>query len=183
MIKTGYLGKFEVFALLVITMAADLFLSYPQQFVLHGASAGWMIPFISMIICLGIWRVVAPVFTEHVGENLLSLTKRYLGQWGMRLVILLIVSLLLVDTAITMRIFTENVVTTVLPRTPISIVAAPFLLVLLYYAYTGIEAISRVAWFLMPWLLLGIALLLALIGIRLGEIAKSRIITSALVGK
>lgn len=162
MIKTGHLGKYEVFALVVISAVADMFLSVPQEFSVYGASAAWMIPILSMIFCLGIWQMIVPVLAKRRNEDIISLTEHHLGKWGTATAVLVVAVMLLVDTASTMRIFTEAVVATVLPRTPISVVAIPFLLVLIYYAYWGIEGISRVSWFLLSWLLLGMALLLVL---------------------
>ncbi|MFC4767638.1 GerAB/ArcD/ProY family transporter [Effusibacillus consociatus] len=164
MIRTGHLGRVELFSLIVIAGVSDIFLSFPQQLVLYGGPAGWMIPLISMLFSLVVWGIMGPVLARRREGNLVSLSRRYVGGWWAGIVSLLVVIFLLLYTASTMRLFTETVITTVLPKSPISFVAVPFLLAVVYYAYMGVEGLSRVAWFLTPWLLIGLVALLALNG-------------------
>ncbi|GAX91940.1 GerAB/ArcD/ProY family transporter [Effusibacillus lacus] len=162
MIKTGHLGRFELFSLAVLAAVADIFLNYPQQLVLMGGPAGWMIPLISMGICLGIWAVIGPVLSKRGDGNLLSLIRGRSGRWAVGIVSVIVVILLMLDMATTMRVFVETVITTLLPRSPISFIAVPLLLVIVYFAYSGVEGLSRVAWFVTPWFLIGLTVLLLL---------------------
>ncbi|BCJ86978.1 GerAB/ArcD/ProY family transporter [Effusibacillus dendaii] len=164
MIKTGHLGRYELLALVVILAIADIFLNFPQQLVRMGGSAGWMIPLVSMGICLIVWMLIGPVLARQRTGNLLFLARSRFGRWGTGAASLLVALFLVLDTANTVRMFTETVITEILPRSPISFVIAPLMVVLVYYAYTGIEGLSRVALVLTPWLLIAITLLLAFNG-------------------
>ncbi|ARU62353.1 hypothetical protein CBW65_16325 [Tumebacillus avium] len=162
MIKTGHLGRLELLSLCVLASVADAALIYPQQLVLFGLSAGWMIPLVSMLICLATWAVIGPMLVKAGPKgDLISLSKRYLGP--LQLPVLLIIALyLLIDVTALTRGFAEAVITTVLPRSPISFISIPFLLAVLYYAYQGVEGLSRVSWLVMPGTLLSFLGLLLL---------------------
>ncbi|WP_018132683.1 GerAB/ArcD/ProY family transporter [Effusibacillus pohliae] len=161
MVRTGHLGRFELFALVVIASVADIFLNYPQQLVLYGGSAGWMIPLVSMGFCLLVWSAVGPVLARRKGQVVVPGRRRGAALAAVLFGLVLPVVIVL-NTASEMRLFIETAITTVLPRSPISFVAVPFLLTVVYYAYKGVEGLSRVSWLLTPWLLLGLAALLVL---------------------
>lgn len=162
MIKTGHLGSRELFALLVIASTADVALYYPQSLMRFGGSAGWMIPLVSTVIWLVLWTLIQPALAGRRHGNLQSLSERRFGSWISGTLAAVIAVYLLVDSSTLTRTFAEALVTTVLPRSPISFLTIPFLLVVVYFAYTGIEGLTRVAWFLAPWMFLGLILLLVL---------------------
>jgi spore germination protein (amino acid permease) len=162
MIKTGHLGRREMLALTVIASIADVSLFYPQQIVLQGSSAGWMIPLFSTVLALAVWAFIAPVLMRHEKQDLITLCEKTLGRIASSVMCVLIAVYLISDLSTLSRTFTEAVVTTVLPRSPISFVALPFFGVTLYFAWKGIEGISRVALVLWSWIAFGIAALLVL---------------------
>jgi len=161
MVKTGHIGRKETAALCMMVGTADVFLHYPQQISLMGGSAAWMIPLLSMGIAFVVWWFVGPTLVALQGEGL-SGNRSHRARWLVLLFSLLTVGALLIDMSTTMRLFTETVIATVLPRSPISFIAVPLLLVVLYYAYVGIEGLSRVAALLAVPLLSGLAVLLLL---------------------
>ncbi|MFD2171474.1 GerAB/ArcD/ProY family transporter [Tumebacillus lipolyticus] len=162
MIKTGHLGRIELLSLIFIASIADAALIYPQQLVHYGSSAGWMIPLISMLISFGIWAWVGPVLVKAGPKaDFVSLARRFLGPFC--LPILLIISIyLLLDMTALVRGFVEAVISTVLPRSPISFVTIPFMLMVLQFAYTGVEGLSRVAWLMTPLTMISFLALLVL---------------------
>ncbi|MFM1652076.1 GerAB/ArcD/ProY family transporter [Brevibacillus sp. B_LB10_24] len=156
MIKTGHLGKVELFALVTISGIADIFLTDPQQFAEHAGTAAWMTPIIAMLICMVIWAIIAPVLTD-------SNTNQPLKTGWLRVPILLLIIIFLVaDAGIETRLFTETVVTTVLPQSPLSFVLIPFVLVTFYCAYKGVEGLSRISWIFFPVAIVGVISLLLL---------------------
>ncbi|KEO82020.1 GerAB/ArcD/ProY family transporter [Tumebacillus flagellatus] len=162
MIKTGHLGKRELLALSVIASIADVSLFYPQQLVLQGSSAGWMIPLFSMLITLGVWALAGPVFAREKKEDLITLCEKTLGRFAARTMCVVIAVYMMLDMVTLSRTFTEAVVTTVLPRSPISFVAVPFFLTVAYCAWKGLEGLSRLALVFWSWLAVGLGALLVL---------------------
>lgn len=161
-LNTGYLGRRELFSLVFAVPLANGFLTLPQQLVMHGGAAAWMIPLVSAAICGLVWAVCSPALTKRPGENLLTLAERHLGRIGAGIVVLVICLYLFAETASTFRLFTETVITTVLPRSPISFIAVPFLLMVLFYAYSGIEGLTRVSHLFLLLFLVGLVALLGL---------------------
>ncbi|PWK12849.1 GerAB/ArcD/ProY family transporter [Tumebacillus permanentifrigoris] len=162
MIKTGHLGRREMLALTVVASVADVSLFYPQQLVMRGASAGWMIPVFSMLVAFAVWALVAPVLVREEKQDLITLCEKSLGSFATRAICVVIALYMIADLSTFTRTFTEAVVTTVLPRSPISFIAVPFFLVCMYYAKKGIEGISRVSLVLWSWLAIGMLALLIL---------------------
>lgn len=162
MIKTGHLGQVELFALVTTVAVADVFLSLPQILVRQAGSAAWQIPLLSMILCLAFWFLVNRVFANSKANGLLSFSRRHIGNWAVWLVSIPILVYMLLDSANLLRLFSETVITTTLPRSPISFIILPFLLVAAFYAYSGVEGLSRVAWLLAPGTALTVVLLLGL---------------------
>jgi spore germination protein KB len=159
MIRTGHVGKRELFALLTVFAGTDVFLSYPQQMVARGAQAAWMIPLISMLFALFFFALMGRIVRKY-GQGSFYPQRGGRGIGVGLIAGSLFVSYFVLVTASEMRQFTETVVTTVLPKTPVGFVALPFLLVITYFAYMGIEGLTRVAFVTGPWLLLGLVLLL-----------------------
>lgn len=155
-------GTRELFALLTLYAATDIFLSYPQQLVARGAQAGWMIPLLGMIPALAAFFLVERFMRRRKPMGLLQWGEEAGGTIGGALIGVLLVVYFILVAASEVRQFTETVVATVLPRSPVGFVAVPFLLVIIYFAYTGIEGLTRVSLLVGPWLLLGLFLLLAL---------------------
>ncbi|MGZ4112965.1 MAG: GerAB/ArcD/ProY family transporter [Tumebacillaceae bacterium] len=162
MIKTGHLGRIELFSLIVITAVTNVFLSYPQQLALMGGPAGWLVPILSMLICLAVWWMMAPGFKHLQAGDLHAILQKGVGKWMIRFFYVTIILYMIADCSSTIRLFTETVVTTVLPRSPISFVALPFALVIAYFAFTGVEGLTRIAWLLLPVLTFGLLALLLL---------------------
>lgn len=160
MIRTGHVGKVELISLLTIFSGTDVFLSYPQQLVLLAAHSAWMIPLIAAVPALYVFSFIGRIIREFDLESLLSFGQKDLGLKGGGVIGILFVLYFTLASASEMRQFTETVVTTVLPKSPVGYVALPFILVITYFAYMGIEGLTRVAWVAGPWLLLGVALLL-----------------------
>ncbi|MDB5083384.1 MAG: hypothetical protein JWN30_270 [Bacilli bacterium] len=161
-IRAGHIGKLECTSLLSIAGAANVFLSYPQQLVKYGSQASWMIPLFSTVIMLlivFILRIVQPVLKN---EDLLSISHRAAGKLITAVISSLAIVYFLLITSDELRQVSETVLTTMLTRSPISFVAIPLVMLICYFAHSGLEAISRTSWLVAP--VLAILLVLLLIG-------------------
>lgn len=161
-LRTGHAGVGEWTALLVIYMAADVFLSYPSRVAEETAEAAWMVPLISGAIAILAYVLIHLGMRRYTAEGLLDVVERTLTPVGSIVVGLVGTAYFLIQTALVMREFTETVVATVLPATPALIVTVLFLGILMYYAYKGLEGLTRVAILLSVLLALGLLLLLVL---------------------
>lgn len=161
-IRIGRVGLAELTALITIYCSTDVFLSYPSRIVVEGATAAWMIPLLAGLATFFVFLLLYFMMRTSPTENLIELAMRSLSAVVGIPVALAFSIFFFLQTAVVMREFTETVVTTVLPRTPSEVIAISFLLVVLYYAYKGLEGLTRVAVLIAYVLGIGLAALLIL---------------------
>lgn len=161
-LRTGRVGVAELTALLTIYTATDVFLSYPARVAAETATSAWMIPLVSGAVVLAAFLIMHACMRRFPDHDILQLADRFLTPYVALPLTLLFVAFLFLQTALTMREFTETVVTTVLPATPAVLIALLLLLVSLYYAHKGLEGLTRVAVLLSVVFAVGLAALLLL---------------------
>lgn len=158
----GHAGYTEMATIVAISIASSIFLGYPQTLLGHGATAAWMIPILSLAPAALGWWAITSMLRLYPGLSLTVIYERVLGPWLGTAVNVAWVALWWLILGTTLREFADTVATAVLPTTPVSVISVMFMLTAAYAAFHGIEALSRSAWILLPWLLLPtIALLLA----------------------
>jgi spore germination protein KB len=159
-IRVGHLGKWEAIALLSIAGFTNAFLNAPTLLVESGLQAGWMIPIGSMVIMLAVFLLISRPLQRMLNRDFLAVSD---AKWarivaGILAVVTILYLFLLAASEI--RQITETTLGTVLSKSPLSFVATPLLLVIIYFAFSGVEAITRVAWLFLPIFLIGIGILL-----------------------
>lgn len=150
-------GAKELVSMLTLFVSVNLFLNYPETLARSGMEASWMEPVGSGLLTLILFLVVERLlFRYFPGLDIVEAAKESLGK-AAAVVIAVVFGLYFVAvTAAIMRQFTENVATSVLPTTPITLIGLLFILAVGYIAYHGIEAIARTAYFALPILILGV---------------------------
>ncbi|MEW6523797.1 MAG: GerAB/ArcD/ProY family transporter [Bacillota bacterium] len=158
-IKDGNIDGRQALALLMVATSAKVFLLFPRVMVNAAATAGWLLVLISALLAGTLVLVLAKLLAAMGGDySLEEVAEARLGPGGGLVAGVTLSLLFLADVALTARQFSEALITAVLPETPISVVTAVLFLVALYGAYLGIEALSRVAWLLVPWIGMGVVL-------------------------
>lgn len=161
-LRIGRVGVAELTALVTIYTTTDVFLSYPARVAKEGASAAFIVPLISGLVVLAGFFVIHLSMRSFSQESFLDVVKRLLSSYVSVPLGLIFMIVFFVQTALVMREFTETVVTTVLPRSPAPVIALLFLAVVYYYAYMGLEGLTRMAILLAGVLFIGLLLLLIL---------------------
>lgn len=156
-----HLGVREAVSMMVIFLTAKVFLHFPRDLAEQGSSAGWMIALLGVIIGSLGWFFVDRLLRRHPGRTLAGATLEALGPLAGTVANLIYAGWFFCLTFLVLRQISEAVVGTALPRTPLQAMLAAILLTVAYSTSFGIEAISRVAAFFGPFLLLGFLALLA----------------------
>ncbi|GLG01324.1 putative spore germination protein YfkT [Alicyclobacillus hesperidum subsp. aegles] len=147
----------EMTAMLIIFVSTNAFLTYPRYISLSGYEAAWMEPVFSGVLTLILFFLVEQLLRRYFKNlDIVEVSKEVFGRFGAILIALVFSLYFLCSTAAVMREFTENVVSTVLPSTPILIVGAVFMFAVGYIVYGGIEGICRTAFIFLPILLVGL---------------------------
>lgn len=147
------IGYHEALTLLVIILSAKIFLSFPRNMALLGDAAGWIIVLLSGIYSLVGYFFLSALLRKYPGKNIIQISHQISGSFIGKLIGVLVFLFFLAITSMYLRQFAEIFILAILPRTPISVITIFFLMLLIYATILGIETLSRVAWFLGPYLL------------------------------
>ncbi|MFZ5823057.1 MAG: GerAB/ArcD/ProY family transporter [Bacillota bacterium] len=145
----------------VIYIGAKIFLAFPRTMAELGGPAAWMIVLIASLASSLSWLAIWGLLSQHPGKTLPEATEATLGPWLGSLVNLAYASLFYAVTFLVLRQFSENIVAAILPKTPLPVVIIGLLVVIAYGSLLGIEAIARSAWFVTPFMVVGVVALLA----------------------
>lgn len=147
----------ELTAMLIILVSTNAFLTYPRYVSQSANQAAWMEPIISGLGTLLLFYLVEWIMRNYFNDlDIVEICKELFGKLAAAVLGVLFACYFLCSTASVMREFTENVVSTVLPSTPILLVAGVFMLAVAYIAYAGLEGIARTAYVFLPILVIGI---------------------------
>ncbi|GMA50220.1 hypothetical protein GCM10025857_15770 [Alicyclobacillus contaminans] len=151
------IGGREMTATLTIVVASHTFLNYPRVVSAAGYEASWMVPILSAVIALVVVLALDWLFQRYFSD--MGLAEVFQQRFGIPVTMVLCVVIalyFLAITAIILRQFMENVVTTVLPNTPIYVVGGLFIITVVYVAFCGLEGIGRIAFLALPVFVVGI---------------------------
>lgn len=154
------IGYHEALTLLVITISAKIFLSFPRNMALLGDAAGWIIVLLAGILSLLGYFFISALLRKYPGKNIIQIAQQVGGGFVGKIIGILFFLFFLVITSLYLRQFAESFILAVLPRTPISVLTIFFLVLLIYATLLGIETLSRVAWLLGPYLLATLSIIL-----------------------
>lgn len=162
-IREGHIGYREGIALLAITLSSKVFLTCPRNLISEGQTAGWLVSLAHLLVALVAVLPGLVLLKKYPDRTLIEIAEESGGAVTGILVSLLMFFFFVFTVIIILRQFTETVIVALLPTTPISIITLFFLLGMVYPCYQGIESLSRGAWLLMPYLLIGLFGVLALV--------------------
>lgn len=154
------IGYHEALTLLVITISAKIFLSFPRNMALLGDAAGWIIVSLSGILSLLGYFFISSLLRKYPGKNIIQIAQQVSGGFAGKLIGTAFFLFFLAVTSLYLRQFAESFILAILPRTPISVLTIFFLVLLIYATLLGIETLSRVAWLLGPYLLAALIIIL-----------------------
>lgn len=155
MIERTKIGASEIKILVLIFIGNKVFLGLPRKFIEAGATAGWMIPLISGLISLVLWLLIAQLLQRFPGQSITRINEKVAGKVFGTIINLLLMLYIIFITGIALREFSEAVLITALPETPISMVALLFTVVIFIVSYIGLEPIIRSAYIAFPLIFFG----------------------------
>ena len=154
------IGHREALTLLTILMSAKVFLSFPRDMAVLGGAGGWIIILLAAAFSLVGFYFIYSLIQKYPAQNIIQISHHLTGSIIGTVLGVIIFGFFLVLTSLMVRQFAESFILAILPRTPISLIMLLFLALLAYAALLGIETLSRVAWFLGPYLLIALLTIL-----------------------
>jgi spore germination protein KB len=142
-------------------ISCKIFLSFSRNMAVMGDSAAWLIVLLSGAFSLAGFSVIRKLLRKYPDDNIFNISRKTGGILigaGLNLFVFLY---FLTISSMSLRVFAESFILAILPRTPIGVIAAFFMILLIYSALLGIETLTRVAWFFGPYLLIGLVVIVA----------------------
>lgn len=155
-LKEGKISSNEIFSIVVVLLITKLYLGFPRTIVKEGASAAWLlIVFATLFATIGI-VIFVKLLRRFPDLTIIEISEQVWGKLGRMVVSLILTFFLVFSSAVLIREFSETMVTTVLPMTPISIITLFFIITMITGAYKGIEVIARSTKLVFPFIIAGI---------------------------
>lgn len=160
MIRDGHLGVPEAYALFSVFVGTKVLLSLPQELAQEAHAAGWIVALIAGAAAVIGWLILAALMAPYQNMSLASVSVKTLGTFPGLIFNAGIVAVIMAVLAIKLRHYSDTIITSFLPTTPLSIVIGLYCAGAVYLAYSGLEALGRTALFFAPWIGGGIVLIL-----------------------
>lgn len=161
-VKEDNIGSRGLFIILSILLLTKLFLGTPRAMAVEGNSAACLLILAATLVAAPGVFVLVKLLKRFPGQNLVQIAEIVWGRAGAIAGSLLVSTFFLLLAVVIVREFAETVLTTVLPRTPISVIAFLYIAAMLMGAYNGLEVITRTSTLLFPFILAGIFSILLL---------------------
>jgi len=160
MIKEGKFGLSEAIILLILSNIARIFLPYPRFLAELGGPAAWMTPLGGLAVALAGVYLMSLVLKKSPDKTIIEITEEAFGPVVGIAVNLVVIFFFLSVSMLFTREFSEALILSALPYTPISVITTTYLGVGILGAYLGIEAMARAARLTAPYIFGGTVLLL-----------------------
>lgn len=153
-------GLAEAIVLFAVSSLARVFTSAPSDLISFTGQAAWMAPIVGLFICLiqvyFLWMILKP----YKDKNLIEITENVMGRYLGTAFNLIFVLTFLGVNMLYLRIFSEGLILSTLPQTPIIIVGGVFIFCAVWAAYLGIESLARSVKIIYPLIFGGILILM-----------------------
>jgi len=141
--RSGHVDGAHVTVMLVVAIAAKVFVAFPRFLTLAAGSAGWLALAAGALIALAALALGLAAMGRFRGESMVPVCIRLAGPVLGRLLTLPVWLGFLFVTALTARQFAESFSTALLPRTPVPVISATIVVLAGLSAAAGLETLVR----------------------------------------
>ena len=153
-------GVAEAVVLLTMSAMARIFLTFPQYLIETAGPAAWLSSLAGLVFALFQVYLFYLLLKPHPDQSIVEITGEALGRYAGTAVNIIFCLYFVLVAVFFARPFSEAMLISALPGTPISVVNTSFILAGLFGAYLGLEALARAARIAYPFMLGGIVVLL-----------------------
>ncbi|HAV21062.1 MAG TPA: hypothetical protein DCX02_04160 [Firmicutes bacterium] len=190
------IGTREAIAATIYFLSAKLLISFPQHMAELGQTAAWIVPAISFATATLGFLIIVALLRRYPGKNIVEASEEAGGPIFGIIASLGYFAFFFATTIFSIREFSETVSTSLLPRTPLSVIMGVFIIATLVAISAGLEAITRASLVGMP-LIIGTLIVLnvlllpqsnfdtifPLFGPGIGKLVYNGIIHSGIAGE
>ncbi|MBK1811253.1 GerAB/ArcD/ProY family transporter [Clostridium sp. YIM B02505] len=146
MIKEGKFGTREAVTLTTVVLTSKVFYTSISVLFKATSTAAWYATLISCLISMMLFSIVCLLMNRYPNKNLVQIFDIVTGKFIGKILSLIFCAYFIFYSGATIREFVEMVISYVLPSTQPSIIITVLLLIVVSYAYVGIEGIARMAY-------------------------------------
>ncbi|HYF95994.1 MAG TPA: endospore germination permease [Symbiobacteriaceae bacterium] len=160
--EEGHIGLVEGAVLVYAVLSAKLFMQSPTFLIDVGGPAAWQAALVMTATALLLLLPLGALVRRFPGQGLFEISEEVGGPYLGSLLTLSVTLWFFASTVNSLRNLTETYIGTVLPNTPPSVMTFAAIGCMAYASYRGLESISRTTQVLLPVILAGIVVVLAL---------------------
>ncbi|TWH51860.1 GerAB/ArcD/ProY family transporter [Sporomusa sp. KB1] len=161
--QPGRMGMAEAIALVFVVTFPGIFLSLPSQTIENFGELSWLVALVSGLTTMAMLFLLIYVFNRIPGD-LFYVSKQLLGRFGAWLISIYYIALFFSMDVFWIRQFAENTLITALPGINFQLAVGWYGLSAAVLVYFGIEALARGAYVILPFVIIGILTVFALLG-------------------
>lgn len=153
------INKKEMTSVLINLICVKMLLTFPKELTMTAGNAAWIQSIYITAITLILYIITYKIYPTN--KNILTIAQEK-GKAPLRIIVGIIMSsFLLVNMALTMRVFPESIRIVLLQHTPMEFLMILFAVAVVIGAYNGIESLSRISLLFLP--IVGVIMLFFLI--------------------
>ena len=154
------IGKWSAIAMLVNFLSTKIFLTLPRDIVETAGTAVWiLVLYVSTLAAIS-FLLISSLYSKFQGKDLVDIGEKLAGGVGRVVVGIISMAFFFLATSITLREFAENMKTIAFKLSPISFVMVFFVGAVIFAAYSGLEAISRMHLITVPIIIIGFIIIM-----------------------
>lgn len=151
----GTMGSGSAIGIIFNISMVRVFLANPVQVIAESGEIAWLVALLAGLVSMTIFFAFLYVYKRMPGD-LYQIAEQLLGKWGARLIGVICIILFFTNATLLFRQFTENTLLTALPNTDFAVVSFGYALCVLFLIYTGIEAMGRSIYIILPFGFIGL---------------------------
>ncbi|MFZ3590789.1 GerAB/ArcD/ProY family transporter [Bacillus sp. DJP31] len=159
----GKIGTREFLGMIILTIGLKMSDITPATLFPFGKTATWMLPIISMFIVIVPYFLLLKVLGRYEGKGLIDivfiLTGRYIG-FGIGFLLFVF---MLTNTVLYTRSYSDIMGSMYFTKTPPIIIIFLFMFTAYFIANRGLEGLGRTSWLTVPYFIISLVVLVALI--------------------
>ncbi len=142
--KNFQLERKELTATFINLIVVKMLFTYPRFMVMNSGNAAWIEMIYVSLVAILLYLLIDLLNRKTQSENIFELSEKVGGK-ALRIAVgIVLISILIINLSVNIRIFSECIRTVLLPNTPTTMVMLLFVVAISIAAFMGIYSICRV---------------------------------------
>jgi spore germination protein KB len=159
----GTIGTKDFIAMLILALGGKMTDMSPTIIFQNTKNAGWMVPFISGLLFVGLYILFLKTLHKFPNDGLYEVIMKLFGNMFGKITIFILFLIAVTALTVDSRSHVDTIATMYFPQTPLIVMYIIFLGTSYFIARRGLATIGIVSYLVLPYLLCAIGILLLLV--------------------